>query len=138
MIYLTRRERFSAAHRMCRSDWSDEKNAEVYGKCSNPNWHGHNYTLYVTVRGEINPETGCLVDIKTLGAIIREHIIEKIDHRNINLEVDMMQGMIASSENLATAIWRELDAPVAALGATLHRIRIEESENNIVELEMDK
>ena len=138
MIYLTRRERFSAAHRMCRTDWSDEKNAEVYGKCSNPNWHGHNYTLYVTVRGEVNPETGCLIDLKTLGTLIRELIIEKIDHRNINLEVDFMQGMVASSENMAAAIWRELETPVAALGATLHRIRLEESENNMVELEMDK
>lgn len=137
MIYLTRRERFNAAHRMFRPDWNDEKNAEVYGKCSNPNWHGHNYTLYVTVKGEINPVTGYVINLKSLSTLIQERIIEKMDHKNINLEVDFMQGLIASSENMATAIWRELEQPVAALGAALHSIRIEESENNSVELTMN-
>lgn len=138
MIYLTRRERFNAAHRMFRPDWSDEKNAEVYGKCSNPNWHGHNYVLYVTVKGEINPETGYLINLKTLSALIQDRIIEKMDHKNINLEVDFMQGLVASSENIAASIWRELEKPIAELGAALHCIRIEESENNFVELKMDK
>ncbi len=137
MIYLTRRERFNAAHRMFRPDWSDEKNAEVYGKCSNPNWHGHNYNLYVTVRGEIDPETGFVINLKSLSLLIRERIIEKVDHKNINLEVDFMQGMVTSSENMAAAIWYELEKPIAELGAALYRIRLEESENNFVELTMN-
>ncbi len=122
---------------MFRPDWSDEKNAEVFGKCSNPNWHGHNYTLYVTVRGEMNPETGCVINLKLLSELIQEHVIEKMDHKNINIEVGFMQGLIASSENMVTAIWRKLEQPIADLGATLHRIRLEESENNFVELTLD-
>ncbi len=138
MFYLTRRERFNAAHRMFRPDWSDEKNAAIYGKCSNPNWHGHNYTLYVTVKGEIDPEVGYVVNLKALSALIQERIIEKMDHKNVNIEVDFMQGLVTSSENMAAAIWRELDKPIADLGATLHCIRLEESENNYIELKMDK
>ena len=84
MIYLTRRERFNAAHRLFRADWSDEKNLEVFGKCSNPNWHGHNYTLFVSVKGEINPETGFVINLKQLSKIVNEKVIEKIDHKNLN------------------------------------------------------
>ncbi|MDR2040545.1 MAG: 6-carboxytetrahydropterin synthase [Bacteroidales bacterium] len=134
MIYLTRREGFSAAHRMFRPEWTEEKNTETYGKCSNPNWHGHNYILYVTVKGEINPETGYVINLKDLSKLIKERIIERIDHKNINLDVDFMQGKIASSENMAIAIWKELELPVAKLGASLHCIRLEENENNSVEL----
>lgn len=133
MIFLTRRERFNAAHRMFRPEWDDAKNVAVFGKCSNPNWHGHNYTLYVTVKGELNPETGYVVNLKTLSKLINEHIIDKVDHKNINLEVDFMKGMIASSENLAIAIWKELEDPLQEIGVTLHCIKIEETENNIVE-----
>jgi 6-pyruvoyltetrahydropterin/6-carboxytetrahydropterin synthase len=133
MIYLTRRERFNAAHRMFRPEWDDEKNATIFGKCSNPNWHGHNYTLFVTVKGELNPETGYVVNLKTLSKIINETIIEKLDHKNINIEVDFMKGKIASSENLAIAIWEQLEPAVKMLGIELHSIRIEETENNIIE-----
>jgi 6-pyruvoyltetrahydropterin/6-carboxytetrahydropterin synthase len=133
MIYLTRRERFNAAHRMFRAEWDDAKNAEVFGKCSNPNWHGHNYTLFVTVRGDLNPETGYVVNLKTLSKIINENIIEKLDHKNINLEVEFMNGVIASSENLAIAIWQQLEPPIKKLGIELHCIKIEETENNIIE-----
>lgn len=133
MIYLTRRERFNAAHRMFRPEWDDEKNKEVFGKCSNPNWHGHNYTLYVTVKGELNPETGYVVNLKTLSKIINEKIIEKLDHKNINLEVDFMKGMIASSENLAIAIWQQLEPNIRKIGIALHCVKIEETENNIIE-----
>jgi 6-pyruvoyltetrahydropterin/6-carboxytetrahydropterin synthase len=133
MVYLTRRERFNAAHRLFREEWSDEKNLEVFGKCSNPNWHGHNYVLFVTVKGEVRPETGYLVNLKTLSELIRAHVIEKLDHRNINLEVDFMKGMIASTENIAIAIWEELDPHIREMGVELHRIRIEETENNFVE-----
>lgn len=133
MVYLTRRERFNAAHRLYRSDWSDSKNLEVYGKCSNPNWHGHNYNLFVTVKGEIKPELGYVIDLKTLSKIIRKHIIEKLDHKNINLEVDFMQGRFASTENIAIAIWEQLEPQLRLLGVELHCVRLEETENNSVE-----
>jgi 6-pyruvoyltetrahydropterin/6-carboxytetrahydropterin synthase len=133
MIYLTRRERFNAAHRMYREEWSDEKNLEVFGKCSNPNWHGHNYELFVTVCGEPDPVTGLLINLKELSRIIRERIIDRIDHKNINLEVPFMEGKIASTENLAMAIWEELEAPLKKKEITLFSIRIAESENNFVE-----
>jgi 6-pyruvoyltetrahydropterin/6-carboxytetrahydropterin synthase len=133
MIYITRRERFNAAHRLFREDFSNEKNLEVFGLCSNPNWHGHNYELFVTVKGDINKETGFLLNLKSLSKIIREHIIKKIDHKNINLEVDFMSGKLASTENLAVGIWQELSPQIKALGADLHCVKVTESENNYVE-----
>lgn len=133
MIYITRRERFNAAHRLFKPEYSDEKNLEVFGKCSNPNWHGHNYTLFVTVKGDVNPDTGFLVNLKDLSAIIDQRVIEKLDHRNINLEVDFMTGKLASTENLAIEIWNELSEPIAILGAALHSIKLYETENNFVE-----
>ncbi len=133
MIYITRRERFNAAHRLFRAGYSDEKNLEIFGKCSNPNWHGHNYQLFVTVKGEVDEDTGFLINLKTLSKIIRERIISKVDHKNINLEVDFMKGKLASTENLAISIWNELEEPVAALNAQLHCVKVTESENNYVE-----
>ncbi len=133
MIHITRRERFNAAHRLFRNDYTDEKNLEIFGKCSNPNWHGHNYELFVTVAGDINPETGFLVNLKDLSKIINEKIIDKLDHKNINLEVDFMKDKLASTENLAKAIWEELQNPVEKLGAKLHSIKLYETENNFVE-----
>lgn len=133
LVFLTRRERFNAAHRMFRSDWNDEKNNEVYGKCSNPNWHGHNYTLFVTVKGELNLETGYVVNLKTLSQIINQHVIDKVDHKNINIEVDFMKGRFPSSEGLAIAIWEVLNPHIKQLGISLHCIKIEETENNFVE-----
>jgi 6-pyruvoyltetrahydropterin/6-carboxytetrahydropterin synthase len=133
MVFLTRRERFNAAHRLFRPDWTDEKNSEVYGKCSNPNWHGHNYILFVTVKGEINPDLGYVVDMKTLSNIIQKTVIDKVDHKNLNIEVDFMKGRLASTENIAIAIWEELEPEIRGLGIELHSIRIEETENNSVE-----
>lgn len=133
MIYITRKESFNAAHKLSRADWSLEKNNEVYGKCANPNWHGHNYQLYVTVKGEINPETGFLVDLKWLKLIINEHVVDKIDHRNLNLDVEFMKDKLASTENLAIAIWDILLPLVQEGGAQLHCIKIYETENNFVE-----
>ena len=124
MIYITRRERFSAAHRMFREDWSDQENQKVFGKCSNPNWHGHDYVLYVTVRGDISEETGYFMNINTLKEIIKEKIIDKVDHKNLNIEVGFMLGRIATSENLAVAIWNELKPAIEREGAVLHCIRI--------------
>lgn len=133
MIYITRRERFNAAHRLFREEYSDEKNLDVFGQCSNPNWHGHNYDLFITVKGEVNRETGFLVNLKDLSKIILEKVIAKLDHKNINLEVDFMQGKLASTENLAIAIFNELIEPVKKLNAELHAVKVYESENNYVE-----
>ena len=133
MIFITRRERFNAAHRMFRAEWDDNKNLEVFGKCSNPNWHGHNYDLFVTVKGEINKETGLLINLKLLSKLIKEKIIEMIDHKNINVEVMFMKEMVASTENLAMAIWNELQPEIEKLGVKLHCIKIQETENNIIE-----
>jgi len=133
MIYITRRERFNAAHRLFRPDFSDEKNMEVFGKCSNPNWHGHNYELFITVKGKINSETGFLINLKELSVVVNEYVIIKLDHKNINLEVDFMQGKLASTENLAKAIWEELTIPLKNLGTELHCIKLVETENNYVE-----
>jgi len=133
MIYITRRERFSAAHRMYREEWTDEKNLKVFGKCSNPNWHGHNYVLYVTVKGEPAENLGFFININTLKRIIKDKVIDKIDHRNLNLEVSFMQGKIATTENLAIAIWDELKPAVEKEGAILHCIKISETENNSIE-----
>lgn len=133
MIYLSRRERFSAAHRMYRPDLSDEENLKIFGKCSNSNWHGHNYILWVTVKGEPLTENGFLMNINTLKQIIQDNVINKIDHKNINLEVDFMSGKIATTENLAIAIWNELRPAVEREGAILHCIKIEETENNSIE-----
>jgi len=133
MIYVTRRERFSAAHRMFREEWTDEENSAVFGKCSNSNWHGHNYELFVTVRGEIDVERGFVMNLAFLKRIIIDSVINKIDHKNINLEVDFMKGKIATTENLAVAIWDILYPLVKVNGATLHCVKIAETENNFVE-----
>lgn len=133
MIYITRKEHFNAAHKLHNPNWSDEKNLEVFGKCSNPNWHGHNYVLYVTVKGEINPETGYAANLKDISAIVRKHVIDKIDHKNLNLDVDFMKNIMASTENLAMEIWKQLKAPINKLGCQLHCIKVSETENNSVE-----
>lgn len=133
MIYITRRERFNAAHRLFRNDFTDEQNMEVFGKCSNPNWHGHNYELFVTVKGNIDDTTGFLVNLKSLSKIIKQFIIIKLDHKNINLEVDFMEGKLASTENLSVGIWNELKPQIIDLGADLHCVKVVESENNFVE-----
>jgi 6-pyruvoyltetrahydropterin/6-carboxytetrahydropterin synthase len=133
MVYVTRRERFNAAHRLFRKDWSDDKNMEVFGKCSNPHWHGHNYEIFVTVKGQINPETGFVVNLKDLSKILKKKIVEKVDHRNLNKEVDFLEGMIISSENLAKAFWKEIEHDIRLLGAELHCVKVTETENNYVE-----
>ncbi len=133
MIYITRRETFSAAHRMFREGWPDEKNLEIFGKCSNPEWHGHNYVLNVTVKGDIREDLGFFINLSTLKKIIHEMVIEKVDHRNLNTEVEFMKGKIATTENLAIAIWNELKPVIEMYGAKLHCVRISETENNTIE-----
>ena len=133
MIHIQRKERFSAAHQLYNPNWSEEKNDEVFGKCSNKNFHGHNFTLIVTVKGEVNPDTGFVMNLVDLKNLIKEHIIEKVDHRNLNLDVDFMVGKFASTENLAIEFWKILEPLVLNYGAKLHCIRLEETENNSVE-----
>ncbi len=133
MIYITRRERFSAAHKLYREDWSQEKNEEVFGNCSNPNWHGHNYELFVTVKGQVNPETGFLIDLKLMKQIILTNVVNKLDHRNINLDVDFMQGKKASTEIIAIAIFQELKPLFEEQNVQLHSVKLTETENNYVE-----
>ncbi len=132
-IYITRRERFNAAHQLWNFNWDKQKNYEVFGKCSNPNWHGHNYELFVTVKGEIKKETGYLIDLKDLKKVINNKIIDKMDHKNINLEVDFMKGIMASTENICMGIWDQLEEEIKKLGAELHCIKVVETENNYAE-----
>ena len=133
MTFITRRERFNAAHKLYNANWSAEKNEAVFGKCANANWHGHNFDLIVTVKGEVNAETGFVVNLKDLSTLIRSRIIDKVDHTNLNLDVDFMSGILPSTENLAIAIWNELDVSISAMGAQLHCIKLVETENNYVE-----
>ena len=133
MIYITRRERFNAAHMLWNYNWNEQKNIEVFGKCANKNWHGHNFELFVTINGEVNAHTGFVVNIKDLAKIIQEKVIDKLDHKNLNLDVDFLKDRMASTEVLAIAIWEELEANIMQLGATLHCIKVQETENNFVE-----
>ncbi len=110
-----------------------EQNEAVFGKCSNPNWHGHNYELFVTVKGEVDAQTGFVIDLKELKHIIEIHVIDKLDHRNVNLDVDFMQGKMASTEVLAIEIFRQLKPHIEANGALLHSVKLVETENNSVE-----
>lgn len=132
-VYLTRRERFNAAHKLWNPAWDEATNLRTFGKCANPNWHGHNYDLYVTVKGEPKPDTGFCMDLKVLSDLIEEKVTSKMDHRNINLDVQFMQGRMASAENICIGIWEQLEPDIAAGGCKLHSIRLHETENNMVE-----
>ena len=132
MVYLTRAEHFNAAHRLYNPSWSKEKNDEVFGKCANDNWHGHNYELFVTVKGEPDPDTGFLVDAKKLSAMINEHVVDKLDHLNLNLDVDFMQGKMCSSENLVIEIWNQLGSHLPD-NVQLHCIKLYETPRIYVE-----
>ena len=133
MIHITRRERFCAAHMLRNENWDDQKNLEVFGKCSNPNWHGHNFELFVTVKGEVDPLTGFVINLKELSRLIEKKVIQKLDHKNINLDVDFMAGKMASTEVLAIAIWKQLEAGIQEMGGILHCVKLQETENNFVE-----
>ncbi len=133
IAYITRRERFNAAHRLFSKELTDEENLKLYGKCSHPNWHGHNFDLFVTIKGEIDKSTGFVANLNNISNLIKDLVIEKLDHRNINLDVEFMKDKIASTENLAIAIWEELKNPIEDLGVSLHCVKIQETENNWVE-----
>ncbi|MFN3918335.1 MAG: 6-pyruvoyl trahydropterin synthase family protein [Flavobacteriales bacterium] len=132
-VYITRKEHFNAAHKLYREDWSAEKNQEVFGKCANHNWHGHNFNLYVTVKGIPSEETGFIVDLKKLSILIKTEIVERLDHKNINLDVEFMKGKMASTENLCLGIWDILCPKIEAMGCQLHAIKLYETENNYAE-----
>jgi 6-pyruvoyltetrahydropterin/6-carboxytetrahydropterin synthase len=133
MIYITRKEHFNAAHKLFQPDWSEEKNLEIFGKCANPNWHGHNYYLYVTVKGEVNTDTGYTVNLKELSTLIRLKITDKLDHKNLNLDVDFLSKKMPTTENVAIAIWEQLESSIQQLGGQLHCIKLCETDNNYVE-----
>ncbi len=133
MVYITRKETFSAAHKLSRQDWSDEKNQEVFGKCSNPNWHGHNYILWVTVKGEVSPETGFVTNLSDVSQVLKTYILDKLDHKNLDMDVDFMKGKYSSTEVLAIEIWKQIEKPILSLGCALHSVKVQETEKNTVE-----
>lgn len=135
VVTVTRLLRFSAAHRVHNPALSDAENAELFGKCNNPNWHGHNYTLEVSVRGPIDERTGYVMDLSVLRALVEERVLDQVDHRNMNVDVPFMQGINPTTENIIVAIWRLLQPAVAP--ATLVRLRLRETEHNYVEYEGD-
>ncbi len=132
MIYLTRHEHFNAAHKLFNPNWTEEKNQEVFGKCANHNWHGHNYDLIITIKGDVNPDTGFLMDAKHLSKLINDCVCDKLDHKNLNLDVDFMQGVLASTENLAIAIWNQLATHLPA-NVKLHCVKLYETPRICVE-----
>ena len=132
-VQVIRRERFNAAHRLFNPNWSDEKNEQIFGKCANKNWHGHNYTLFVTVEGSVDADTGYVIDLKILSDIIKNRIVDKIDHKNLNLEVDFMKDTITTAENIAIKIFEELESDIQATGNNLYSVKLYETENNYVE-----
>lgn len=131
MVYITRREVFAASHRLFNPALSEEENFKIYDKCSNPNGHGHNYILEVVVAGEVNPQTGYLLDLKDLKKIIKKYVTDKLDHKNLNLDVDFLKGKITSSENIAIAIWEQLKDRLPT--GRLYSVKLYETENNYVE-----
>ncbi|MBU6262435.1 MAG: 6-carboxytetrahydropterin synthase [Bacteroidetes bacterium] len=132
MVYLTRQEHFNAAHKLYNPNWSNEQNNAVFGVCANENWHGHNYDLYVTVKGNPDPETGFVYDVKKLSQLIKSQVVDKLDHKNLNLDVDFMAGKLCSTENLAIAIWEQL-APHLPSSVELFCIKLYETPRIYVE-----
>lgn len=132
MVYLTRIEHFNAAHKLYNPNWSKEKNDEVFGRCANENWHGHNFELYVTIKGDPDPDTGFIYDAKKLGVLINEKVVDKLDHLNLNEDVEFMKGKMCSIENLVIAIWNELEPHLPA-PAKLHCLKLVETSKIYVE-----
>ena len=135
MVYVNRKEHFNAAHKLYNPNWSKEKNIEIYGPCANENWHGHNFDLIVTVKGVPDPETGFVVDMKKLGDLIRRDVIDKVDHKNLNLDVPFMAGKLASCENLIIEFWKILEPAISEISSNgqLHKLKLYETPKNFVE-----
>ena len=134
-VVITRRETFSAGHTLYNPEFSPERNRETFGKCSNPAGHGHNYVLEVSLRGDVEPETGFVFDLSELSQVIRKVILDEVDHRNLNTDVDWLRGTIPTTENLVCAFWDRLDANIA--GSLLHSVRLGETEKNWAERRRD-
>ncbi|WP_242927081.1 6-pyruvoyl trahydropterin synthase family protein [Pontibacter vulgaris] len=134
MIYVSRLEHFNAAHKLHNPNWSLAKNKEIFGPCANVNWHGHNYELIVTVKGKPDPETGFVIDLKKLSTLIRENIIDKVDHKNLNMDVPFMEDKLASTENLVIEFWKILEPKISEISsAKLHSLKLYETPRNYVE-----
>lgn len=132
VVRATRLVHFSAAHRLYREDWSDERNAEVFGDCSNPNWHGHNYEVEVTVEGPVDPETGFVMDLKRLKELVEARVVSDVDHKNLNTEVEWLADVNPSTENVAVAIWNRLAGEMPS-GVRLAKVLLRETPRNWVE-----
>lgn len=133
MFYITRRERFSAAHKLWNNTLSDEENDAIFDKCAYPNFHGHNYILYVTVCGDIDKKSGYVMDAKVLKKIIYSKILDKVDHRNLNMDVDFLKDINPTSENLLLKFWEELEPEINNNKRKLYKLKLYETENNITE-----
>jgi len=133
MVYLTRIEHFNAAHKLWNPEWTEEKNKEIFGKCANENWHGHNYEIHVTIKGEMQKETGFIFNAKRLSVIINQYVCDKIDHKNLNVDVDFMKGQFTTAENLTVNIWKQLQPVLKTEGVELHCIKLMETPRIYVE-----
>jgi 6-pyruvoyltetrahydropterin/6-carboxytetrahydropterin synthase len=131
LVYITRKAHFNAAHRLYNHQWSEEQNEAYFGKCANKNYHGHNFDIYVTLKGIADENTGMVMDLRKLKQVMQEFVLEKLDHKNINLDVDFMEGKMASIENIVVEIWNQLEPHIEK--GTLHCIKLYETENQFVE-----
>lgn len=131
LVYITRKEHFNAAHRLFNPAWTDEQNEGFFGKCANKNYHGHNFDLYVTIKGYADADTGMVMDLKKLKLVIKEQVVDELDHKNINEDVAFMKGQLASIENIVVAIWDRLEPFIE--NGRLHCIKLVETERNYVE-----
>jgi len=132
MVFLTRIEHFNAAHKLYNPGWDQEKNEMIFGKCANENWHGHNYELQVTVKGEVDADTGFVVNVKNLSILINEFVLEELDHKNLNMDVTFLKEKMCSTENLAIAIWQQLFSRLPK-GVELHCVKLYETPRIYVE-----
>ena len=134
-VYVSRKEHFNAAHKLSNPSWSEEKNREIFGPCANENWHGHNYDLIVTVSGEVDPDTGFVVDLKRLSDLVRREVTDKVDHKNLNLDVDFMSGKLPSTENLVIEFWKILEPRISSISrfGKLYSLKLYETPLNYVE-----
>lgn len=128
MVYITRVEKFNAAHKLWVNQWSEAENIAVFGKCSNKNWHGHNYTLHITVKGMPDPVTGFIIDVKQLSVLIKEHVVDHLDHSNLNLDVPFIQGIQPTTENLVMLIWQRMEAALQGHSCRLHAVKLWETD----------